>query len=96
MLLLNITSISFLKKSYFYSFSIVYQIGEKCGDTECEFGGECCMMCGRNGELVPSGECSNPMQGGPPCPLVHCEVPITLPPVIIDDQGENMIVAFSL
>merc|ERR1719370_2697178 len=44
------------------------------------------MMCGRNGELVPSGECSNPMQGGPPCPLVHCEVPITLPPVIIDDQ----------
>ena len=54
------------------------------------------MMCGRNGELVPSGECSNPMQGGPPCPLVHCEVPITLPPVIIDDQGENIIVAFSL
>ena len=77
----------FFKKSYFYSFSTALQIGEKCGDDECEFGGECCMMCGRNGELVPS-ECSKP---GLPCPLVHCEVPITVePPIIIDPPGENI------
>ena len=90
-------SIIFLKKAYFYSFSIVYQIGDECGDTVCEFGGECCMECGRNGELVPSGKCANPMQDGLPCPFVHCEVPITVgPPIIIDDEGENIIVAFSL
>ena len=55
------------------------------------------MECGRNGELVPSGRCANPMQDGLPCPFVHCEVPITVgPPIIIDDEGENIIVTFSL
>ena len=54
-------------------------------------GGECCMECGRNGELVPSGKCANPMTDGEPCPFVHCEVPITIePPIIIDLPGREI------
>ena len=78
----------FFKESYFYLFQIILQIGDECGDAVCKFGGECCMECGRNGELVPSGKCADP---GLPCPFVHCEVPVTVePPIIIDPPGENM------
>ena len=58
-------------------------------------GGECCMMCDRGGKLVPSGECSNPMLGEKPCPILHCEEPITvMPPIIIDPPGRKSIVIF--
>ena len=53
------------------------------------------MKCGRNGELVPSGEYSNTMLGEPPCPLIHCEEPITvMPPIIIDPPGRKSIIIF--
>ena len=48
------------------------------------------MKCGRDGELVPSGECANPLEDGRGCPLIHCEVPITRgPPIIIDPPGRK-------
>ena len=48
------------------------------------------MKCGRDGELVPSGECANPLEDGRGCPLIHCEVPITRgPPIIIDPPSRK-------
>ena len=70
-------------------------IGELCGDVVCERGGECCMKCGRDGELVPSGRCANPFEDGKGCPLIHCEVPITRgPPIIIDPPGRKKYLIF--
>merc|ERR1719414_59718 len=66
-------------------------IGEQCGETFCKPGSECCMGCdGPLGICEVKREdggygCSIPKRGEPPCPLVHCEVPITVePPIIID------------
>ena len=55
------------------------------------------MKCGRDGELVPSGECANPLEDGRGCPLIHCEVPITRgPPIIIDPPGRKKEYLFVL
>ena len=50
------------------------------------------MKCGKDGELVPSGRCANPLVDGRGCPLIHCEVPITRgPPIIIDPPSRKNI-----
>ena len=53
------------------------------------------MKCGKDGELVPSGRCSNPLVDGRGCPFIHCEVPITRgPPIIIDPPGREKNISF--